>query len=45
MKDGEPDFDSLQAADRRAERRIAWGEIALLVAIVLGSALYWRLTR
>lgn len=37
------DFEALQAADRRAERRILIGEIALLVAIALSTLLYSRL--
>ena len=41
MSKPETEFDLLLAADRRAERRLAWGE---LVAIILTLAVvFWRL--
>jgi len=43
MSKDESDFERIMADDRRAERRIARGEIILLLALALGLLLYWHL--
>ncbi|MBH1965371.1 MAG: hypothetical protein I8H77_13595 [Comamonadaceae bacterium] len=42
MNKSESEFERLQAIDLKAERRIAKGEVLVLLLIVLLSILYWR---
>lgn len=43
MSQDETSFEEMQASDRRAERRILVGEIALLLAMALATFLYAQL--